>query len=85
MTKTIKIKESLTTMLSTDNAAIELFRQINDMTDKDVEIDFKEVEFMSISFAQEYTYQKELCKKNITEINLLDDNKRLLTLAKLSE
>ena len=72
-------------MLSTDNAAIELFRQINEMTEDDIEVDFKEVEFMSISFALEYVYQKEISKKKITEINLLEDDKRLLTLAKLSE
>lgn len=85
MKKTIKIKDCITTMLSTDNAAIELFRQINEMAEDDIEVDFKEVEFMSISFALEYVYQKEISKKKITEINLLEDDKRLLALAKLSE
>lgn len=85
MTKTIKIKESLTTMLSTDNAAIELFRQVNEQTEDEIEIDFKEVEFMSISFAQEYVYQKGISKKKVKEINILDDDKQLLTLARLSE
>ncbi len=85
MSKTIKIKDNITTILSTDNAAIELFRQINELTEENIGIDFREVEFMSISFALEYVYQKEISKKNITEINLLEDDKRLLTLAKLSE
>lgn len=85
MSKTIKIKDNITTMLSTDNAAIELFRQINEMPEEDIEIDFRKVEFMSISFAMEYVYQKENSKKKITEINLLEEDKSLLTLARLSE
>ena len=85
MTEEIKVIDILPRMLSADVAAIELFKEINKISDNDIILDFKGIDFMSISFALEYVYQKEISKKKITEINLLEDDKRLLTLAKLSE
>ncbi|WP_084790408.1 hypothetical protein [Methanosphaera sp. WGK6] len=82
MTVEIKVTDIIPRILSADVAAEELFREINKLNDNEVILDFIGIEFMSISFAQEYSYQKRVSKKIITEKNLLDSDKELLSLSK---
>lgn len=82
MTEEIKIIDILPRMLTTDVAAIELFKEINEIEDNDIVIDFRGIDFLSISFAQEYSSQKKECTKNITEKNLLSEDRELLKISK---
>ena len=65
MTEEIKVIDILPRMLSADVAAIELFKEINKISDNDIILDFKGIDFMSISFAQEYSSQKKLIERKI--------------------
>ena len=55
-----------------------LFQEIN--KESDVILNFENIEFMSRSFAQEYTFQKYNSKTNITEINMSESIKKLLSI-----
>lgn len=82
MTEEIKVIDILPRMLSADVAAIELFKEINKISDNDIILDFKGIDFMSISFAQEYISQKKECTKNVTEKNLLKQDAELIKISK---
>ena len=82
MTEEIKVIDILPRMLSADVAAIELFKEINKISDNDIILDFKGIDFMSISFAQEYSSQKKECTKNVTEKNLLKQDAELIKISK---
>lgn len=41
-------------------------------------MNFKNIEFMSRSFAQEYVFQKHNCNTKITEVNMSESIKQLL-------
>ena len=53
-----------------------LFQEIN--KESDVILNFKNIEFMSRSFAQEYVFQKHNSKTNITEMNMSESIEKLL-------
>ncbi|WP_367270227.1 STAS-like domain-containing protein [uncultured Methanobrevibacter sp.] len=55
-----------------------MFTDINNKTE--VILDFKNIEFMSRSFAQEYIFQKHTSNTKITEINMSNSIKQLLNI-----
>ena len=56
--------------IAMDSTAELLFKELESF-DK-VVLDFKNIEFLSRSFAQEYVYQKHHSKVDISEINMSD-------------
>ena len=58
MSTKINIGEKIHPNLGMNQAAKELFDEINQSNDEEMEIDFSSVIFMSRSFTQEYLFQK---------------------------
>ncbi len=77
----IKIIDIIPAKLVADVGAIELFKYINSLEENDIVINFAEIDYMTISFALEYCYQKNICSKNITEKNLLKEYEELIELS----
>ena len=72
----INLEKKFARKLGMRTTAIKLF---NDLENEiEVKLDFKNVEFMSRSFAQEYVYQKDHANVKIIEINMSDFIKELL-------
>ena len=71
--KRIDIAKEINTNLGMNYAAESLFKKINNSSKSDIEINFKDVIFMSRAFAQEYVYQKNKTYKNIVEKNKSED------------
>jgi len=46
------------------------FRKLNSVKDKKITLDFKDVEFISRSCADEYLKQKKISKKKVIEVNM---------------
>lgn len=53
-----------------------IFQEINNKPE--AILNFKNIEFMSRSFAQEYVFQKHNCNTKITEVNMSESIKQLL-------
>lgn len=69
----IYLVDLFTSNLGMNSSAKRLFEKLNSNTNKCFELDFEGVKFMSLSFTQEYLYQKSKSDKKIHEINLSDD------------
>ncbi|MDR3292067.1 MAG: DUF4325 domain-containing protein [Methanobrevibacter sp.] len=69
----IKVKDKIHENLGMNSSAKNLFKELNNSQNKEINIDFSDVVFMSRSFAQEYIYQKNKSKKKIEEINVPND------------
>ena len=77
MTKSeIILEEKYPKKLGMGPTAKKLFQEINN--EKEVILNFQNIEFMSRSFAQEYVFQKHNTRCNITEINMDASIKQLL-------
>ena len=77
MNKTeIILEENYPKKLGMGPTAKKLFQEIN--AEKEVILNFKNIKFMSRSFAQEYVFQKHNTNTNIDEINMNDSIKQLL-------
>jgi hypothetical protein len=77
MTKSeIILEEKYPKKLGMGPTAKKLFQEINN--EKEVILNFQNIEFMSRSFAQEYVFQKHNTHCNITEINMDASIKQLL-------
>lgn len=74
--KEIILKEKYPKKLGMGPTAKKLFQEIN--TEKEVILNFKNITFMSRSFAQEYVFQKHNTKTQIDEINMDNSIKHLL-------
>ena len=74
--KEIDIGKDFSKKNAMDSTAILLFQEFED--ENEVVLDFKNVEFVSRSFAQEYVYQRYHSKANIIEKNMNDFIKGLL-------
>ncbi|MBE6490288.1 MAG: DUF4325 domain-containing protein [Methanobrevibacter sp.] len=72
----INLEERYPKKLGMGPTAKKLFQEIN--MEKEVVLNFKNIEFMSRSFAQEYVFQKYNTHTQITEINMDDSIKQLL-------
>lgn len=76
--KEIILEEKCPKKLGMGPTAKKLFQEIN--KESDVILNFKNIEFMSRSFAQEYVFQKHNSKTKITEINMLHSIRKLITI-----
>ena len=74
--KEIILEEKCPKKLGMGPTAKKLFQEIN--RESEIILNFKNIEFMSRSFAQEYVFQKHNSKTEITEVNMLDSIKKLL-------
>jgi len=78
----ILIKEKISENLSLRDFARTFFIQLNKSTYDSLIIDFKGVNFMSRSFAQEYLDRKTESEKQIKEINMLSDIEKMFEVVK---
>ncbi len=69
----IKLKDEINSALDFNQSATELFDKINNLSDEEFILDFEDVVFISMSFAQAYYASKKRSPKKVTEINLSDD------------
>ena len=76
MGKEIKLEQKFARKLGMRTTAIKLFNDLKDETE--VKLDFKDIEFMSRSFAQEYVYQKDHSNIKIIQLNMSKFLKELL-------
>jgi len=74
----IKLKEEINSSLDFNKSATDLFDKINQKDETDFTMDFEDVIFISMSFAQAYYASKKRSSKKITEINLSDDVKPMM-------
>lgn len=72
----INLEEKYSKKLGVGPTAKKLFQEINNETS--VILNFKNIEFMSRSFAQEYVFQKHNSETQIEEINMDESIQRLL-------
>lgn len=72
----IILEEKYPKKLGMSPTAKKLFQEIKN--EKEVIFNFKNIEFMSRSFAQEYVFQKHNTNCNITEINMETSIEQLL-------
>ena len=72
----INLEEKYSKKLGVGPTAKKLFQEINEETS--VILNFKNIEFMSRSFAQEYIFQKHNTKTDIEEINMDESIQKLL-------
>lgn len=72
----IILEEKYPKKLGMGPTAKKLFQEIKN--EKEVIFNFKNIEFMSRSFAQEYVFQKHNTNCNITEINMKTSIEQLL-------
>ena len=70
----IFLKELLGSSLNSVFNAEQLFEHIDKTEDTDITLDFKGIQFVTISFAQAYIAYKEQSDKVIKEINLSEEN-----------
>lgn len=78
--KKIQLVDLFTTNLGMNSSAESLFENINSSEMNNIELDFKNIKFMSMSFTQEYLYQKSKTDKNIYEINVSDEISKMFNL-----
>ena len=69
----INIKEEFGSHLESSEDAIELITILNKIPEEDFIIDFKDVIFVTMNFAQAYYSSKLDSDKKISEINLSDE------------
>ena len=74
----IKLKDEINSSLDFNKSATDLFDKINQKDETDFTMDFEDVIFISMSFAQAYYASKKRSSKKITEINLSDDVKPMM-------
>lgn len=77
--KKISLKKAISSHLFLRQTAVNFFKEMNKLKDDKITIDFKGVEFMSRSFAHEYLQQKTKSKKDIKEMNMPSDIKKMFT------
>ncbi len=76
----VKIKDEINNALDFNKSATDLIEKLNGLDDSDFIIDFEGVFFISRSFAQAYFASKKRSPKNISEINLSEDVKPLMSM-----
>ena len=77
---TLRLKDKYPRKLGTGPTAKKIFKKIN--KHEVIILDFEDIEFMSRSFAQEYTVQKYYSNSKITEINMDISIEKLLEVVK---
>ena len=76
----INIAQEINSSLELNSYATDFIDKINQVNESDFIIDFKDVTFVSRTFAQAYYASKKRSPKNITEINLSSDVKQLMAM-----
>ncbi|MFG1391187.1 hypothetical protein [Acidiplasma aeolicum] len=71
--ETIKLNDFISKYPAYRISADKLFNYINNIKENDIIIDFINIEGITHSFASQYLNDKNLCKKNIKEINMNDN------------
>lgn len=74
--KVIDIGKDFSNKIAMDSTAILLFQEFN--CEEEVVLDFRNVDFISRSFAQEYVYQRYHSNVNIIEKNMNEFIKGLM-------
>jgi len=79
MKSTIKlmIKEQISVDLALRDSADTFFDYVESIPQREIVIDFNHVKSISRSFAHEYLTRKNHSKKNVTEINVPDNVKKM--------
>lgn len=84
--RTIDIAESISKKLRFRDAACTFFKSTLENSESDnFRIDFRNIQFMSRSFAHEYLNRKEVTKKNIKEVNMPKNVKRMFQVVRDSD
>lgn len=76
MVKEILLEKEYGKKLGMSPTAKKLFQNVNN--EKEIILNFENIEFMSRSFAQEYVFQRYYSNTDIKEINLPDSISQLL-------
>lgn len=76
MNHEIILERKYTNKLGMGPTAKKIFQEANEY--ENVILNFKNITFMSRSFAQEYVFQKHNTKTKITEINMIETIEQLL-------
>ena len=69
----INVGAEFGTHLETSEIAVELIEILNKLPDKEFIIDFKDVMFVTMNYAQAYYNAKYQSEKRISEINISDE------------
>ncbi len=76
----ISIKDQISKDLALRSSAEKLFAYINQLSDTKITLDFSGVTSISRSFAHEYVQNRRTSNKEILEINLSSDIKKMFEL-----
>lgn len=85
MTREVKVVNLIPRVLALEITVVELFNEINKISDNDIILDFEGIESMNVLFAQKYNICKRKCNKNIKEVNLHEYSSLLSVAANLFE
>lgn len=78
----IRIREQISVDLALRDSASALFNRFELLSTKEVIIDFKGVKSISRSFAHEYITKKKNSSKNILEINIPENVRKMFDVVK---
>jgi len=74
----IIIADEISSTLFLRSSAVDLFEMIEKLPEREIIIDFKNINFANRAFAHEYLTQKSKSSKMISEIRLSDDVKMMM-------
>jgi uncharacterized protein YuzE len=80
LVKKVFIKDVISYSLEFNSDATELFKEINNISENEIIIDFSDIVFISRSFAQAYVSGKIKSSKIVHDVNIPDDVKPMLEL-----
>jgi len=69
---------SSSSILFLRSSAVDLFEMIENLPEREIIIDFKNIDFANRSFAHEYLTQKSKSSKTVSEVHLSEDVKMML-------
>jgi hypothetical protein len=75
--KIVRIRDESSPDLAFRDSALEFFKKLENMREKEIQIDFSNIQSISRSFAHEYIVRKTQSTKDITEINLPDNVEKM--------
>jgi len=73
MKKAISLNHAFGDNIFTRNSISNFFDEINNLKDKEMVLDFKDIRFISRSCADEYLKQKKESKKIFVEVNMSEE------------
>lgn len=83
--KHVNIAKTVSPVLGIRLTATKFFEKFESQKTKEIEIDFKDVTFISRSFAHEYLKQKQIISTEIYEINMPENVKHMLEIVQRSK